>query len=313
MRLSWLSSLGISVALLVSTSAFAQHSSGGSSGGGGGGSSSSGGSHGGGGGGSASSGGSHGGGGGGSASSGGSHGSSGGSSSGHSSSHGSPGSSSSSSHSHVSGSNSFRSTERNSHTNNLRSIQEGNHGPATRPAQAEKRGFFSFLRRAFPKPAPKPEPKPVSDLRHKVRICLKGPCAICPTGEAAGRGGCVTQYEARQDLCSLWGLTSTPACGIQSGYVDECVAERMAMEQEAKRAQAAEQDQLNACNAGQTAECSDRTTSAQSENGYYRMLQDRYEQCRQRNGGRFPLGNITFTGHANGQALDRLDFEFEYR
>jgi hypothetical protein len=87
----------------------------------------------------------------------------------------------------------------------------------------------------------------------------------------------------------------------------------MAMEQEAKGAQAAEQDRLNACNAGQTAECSDLTTGAQSENGYYRMLQDRYEQCRQRNGGRFPLGNITFRGRASGQALDRLNFEFEYR
>lgn len=292
MRLSWLSSLGISLALLVSISAFAQHSSGGSSAGG---SSSSGGSH---------------GGGGGSSSSGGSHGSSGGSSSGHSSAHGSPGSSSTSSHSHAAGSNSFRSMERHSHTNNLRSIQAGNHSPAARPAQAEKRGFFSFFRRAFRKP----EPKPVSDLRHRVRICLKGPCETCPTGEAAGRGGCVTRYQPRrQDLCSLWGLTSTPACEIQSGYPDECVAERMAMEQEAKRARAAEQDRLNACSAGQTAECSDLTTSAQSENAYYRMLQDRYEQCRQRNGGRFPLGNITFGGHASGQALDRLDFGFEYR
>jgi hypothetical protein len=299
MRLSWLSSLGISVALLVSTSAFAQHSSGGSSGGSGGGSSSSGGSH---------------GGGGGSSSSGGSHGSSGGSSSGHSSAHGSSGSSSSSSHSHVSGSNSVRSTERNSHTNNLRSMQEGNRSSAARPAQAEKRGFFSFFRRGFRRPEPKPEPKPVSDLRHKVRICLKGPCAICPAGEAAGGGGCVTRYKPRrQDLCSLWNLTSTSACRIQSGYFDECVAEHIAMEQEAKRAQAAEQDRFNACTAGQTAECSDLTTRAQSENGYYRMLQDRYEQCRQRNGGTFPFGNITFRGHANGQALDRLDFEFEYR
>jgi len=110
----------------------------------------------------------------------------------------------------------------------------------TKPAQPERRGFFSFLRHPFSRPKPKPiEPDP--DLRHRVclkgncpeppkpvepdlrhRVCLQGPCAPCPPGEVRGKngvcGGTTTQSAYRNtylDQCEYGGLWNVAGCGLR--------------------------------------------------------------------------------------------------
>jgi hypothetical protein len=53
----------------------------------------------------------------------------------------------------------------------------------------------------------------------------------------------------------------------------------MALAQQAKRLQAAELEQQNACSAGATQECLDLTGKAQSEASVYRDLQEQLRRC----------------------------------
>src|SRR5580698_6660364 len=213
---------------------------------------------------------------------GGSHGgSSGGSVSSGSSSHSS---SSSGSHSSGSGSTSHASNGHSSNTpgsshlvgretitNGVHTTHELNSTSQTR-TQPEKRGFFSFIRHPFRKP----EPKPVSDLRH--RVCLTGPCPVCPVGQTAGKGGCIASPGKdyyRRNHCSSGEIWSGGACLMQTHFVDDCGWLRMSVDRQQRAMQSAIADEQARCGAGSTQACSEASAARQSEEDLYRTLSER--------------------------------------
>jgi len=303
--------LAVAVTLLFSPATFAQHSGGGgssggssSSGGGGGG-----GSHGGSSGGSSSSGSSGGG-----HSSGGS--SSSGSSSSGSSSHSSGGSAShgSSGHSSSAAPTSSHSNANNTHSNNAHSVHEPNAELHARTETPEKRTFFSFLRHPFRKPEPKPEPttKPVAELRRP--ICLRGRCAGCPAGQARIGGVCGGTLVSNntRTFCQLGQVWNGSACTQNTRFPDDCSAQRIAMEQQARNRREAEAAQQRACTARPGQECSDMTSAAQSEAEQYRTLQDQYWQCQQTSLRANPFGHRAGVSSSHGQ-FDPFEFNLDYR
>lgn len=285
-------SLTLAVILLFSSNTVAQHSGGGGSSGG---SSSSGGGGG---------GGSHGGG----SSGGSSSASSGGHSSGASNSHGSSGHSSGPTSSHVG----------SSHSGPSHSWQAGGTHPVREPnagmrgkTGTEKRGLFSILRHPFRKPQPKPEPKLTADLRRP--ICLRGPCRVCRPGRTGvGRcGGTVVDAYARRSCAG--GVWNGGGCFLQNRFPYDCNAERVAMERQAQRMQAAEGAQQRACSTGSGQDCSDRSSAAPSETSVYRTLQAQYRACQQRSLGVNPFGHSAGAGYGRGLSFDPLEFELDYR
>jgi hypothetical protein len=283
-----LATFGLAAVLLFFTAIFsttilAQHSSGG---GGGSASSSSSASSGGGGG-----GGFHGG------SSGGS------SSSGSSGSHSSGGSGSHASTGHSSSAHASNSASRSMHGN------PGTHSTAQAPP---KKSFFASLLHPFRKP--QPTTKTVAELRRPV--CFKGPCpAVCPTEHAnavAGCGGSVV-FNSFRRTCSAREIWSGGSCLQQTQFLDDCNGNRVLMEQQWRRLQAAEAARQSACSAGSARECSDAAGESQTEGDLYRQLHDRYLQCRLRRG--FPFASaFSFGGYSAGLSfegsLDRLQAEY---
>ena len=287
--------LALAVIPLFSSNTLAQHSGGGGSSGGG--SSSSGGG-----------GGSHGGGssGGSSSSS-----SSGGRSSGGSGSHGSSGSSGghgSSSGSHASNSGPAHS----SHSSGANPVREPNAGMRGKTG-TEKRGFFSILRHPFRKPQPKPELRTKLTDERRRPICFRGPCKVCPTGLARG-GGCggtvVAAYARRSCAGGFW---NGGACFQQNRFPYDCNAERVAMERQAQRMHAAEQEQQNACSTGSAQDCSDRSSASQNETSVYRTLQAQYRACQQRSTGVNPFGHSARAGYGQRLSFDPFEFDLDYR
>jgi len=296
-----LSTFGSAAVLLFSTAIFstailAQHSSGG--GGGSTSSSSSASSSGGGGG-----GGFHGGSSGGSTSSGssvGSHGS------------GGSGSHSSSGHSSIAGSTAHGSTAHGSTANSASSSSHAN--PGARPtAQApQKKSFFATLLHPFRKP--QPTTKAVAELRRPV--CFKGTCpAGCPTGHANAVAGCGGSVVANSfyRTCSAREIWSGGSCLQQTQFLDGCNGNRVLMEQQWQRLQAAEAARQSACSAGSTQECSDAAGESQTEGDLYRQLHDRYLQCRMRRSYPFSPA-FSFGGYSSGLSFggsfDRLQAEY---
>lgn len=198
-------------------------------------------------------------GGGGAASSGGSHGGSSGG--GGSVSHSSGGSThGSSSHASASG----------SHAIGRNSAHGGLH---IETSQHEKKGFFSALRHPFRKA----EPKEVVELRR--RICPNGRCQVCPAGSANGGWGC---GRAANNVCSSREVWGGNACLLQTNFLDDCLAERAALDRQATRMRDAESARQAACATGSAADCAASGAAAQSEAGLYQSLQERYQQCRNR-------------------------------
>lgn len=295
-----LSSLCLAVVLIFSPAAYTQHSAGG---GGSSGGSSGGGSH------ASSSGGSSGG---------GSHSSYAGGSSSSASSHGSGGSVSrggtvshgSSVRASTSGKSSFNSSTREPRSNAMRSIREPNAGVGAKSEASGKQRFFSFLRHPFRKSSPKPEPKaePVAE-RH--RICFKGPCHFCPTGQVSARGGClaIPLRNNGYSSCSQSEIWNGNACLLQARFLDDCSGLRLAMERQAQRMQAAEAAQQSACVSGPGQQCSDLSSTAQSEAGLYRSRQDRYNRCRLT---AYPFSGLGIWNHSSGLLFDPFEAEFDY-
>ena len=291
--------LAVAAMAVLSTVAFAQHSSGGGGGGGGGGS--------------------HGGSSGGSSSGGGhSGGSSGGSASSHSSagstSHGSGGHSSGG---HGSGSASSHSGAHGTQSNAVHAIHEPGTGARGKTDSSEKRGFFSFLRHPVgihkPKPVPEPVVHPVVDLRHP--ICLRGPCRVCPGGRVMAGGGCGATFVANHtyNYCSRNAFAIGGSCLLQLRYLDDCTGLRMAMERQERSMRSSEMEQQNACAAGPGQECADLTNRAQSEGSLFRELQSRYRMCRQRSLSGYPFGGYRLGGYSSGLLLDPMEVDAEYR
>jgi len=101
------------------------------------------------------------------------------------------------------------------------------------------------------------------------------------------------------------------ACLLQIRFLDDCAGLRMAMERQAQRMQAAESAQQDACSASQRQECSDLTSTMQSEASLYRELQDRYQFCRQRSLTAYPFNGFGFGVYSSG-LFDSLAFDFDY-
>jgi hypothetical protein len=263
--------LALAVILLFSSNALPQHSAGGG-GSSGGGSASGGG------------GGSHGGSSGGSVSSG----SSAGSSSSGSSSH------SSSVHSSSSAPASSQSGVRGTQPNTSHSILNQN-------TEVQKRSFFSFLWHPFrrPEPAPAPTVKPVADLRRPV--CFKGPCAVCPT---RGCGGAVIASNITRRPCGAGEFRNGGAC-LQQTSLDDCSGLRMMMERQAQRVQATEALRQSACSTDPQ-QCSASTSSAESEAGFYRALQQRYQACRRRSPMALPFSGFRVGGYSTAVSFESV-------
>jgi hypothetical protein len=287
-----LSGLSLAAVLLFASFTLAQHSSGGSSSGGSSsGGSSGGGSH------SSSSGGS-------SYSGGGSHSSGGGHSAGDgSSSTGHHGSGSVHPSGGVSVSSGSGSHGKNEHGTSLvnsrngmetspskvRPIHEPKSGVSQRAVVPEKRSFFSFLRHPFRKPQPKVVAQPALYLPRP--ICPKGHCApACPVGQVRSGGVCSTPAvqlcvagqtwnHSCHDQCSLGEIWNGGSCLYHTRFLDNCFAQRTAMQRQAQRVQAAEAARRNACANGPAQECSDATSTWQTEENLRRNLLARYQQC----------------------------------
>jgi hypothetical protein len=286
-----LSSLSLAAVLICSAAAFAQHSSGGGG----------------------SSGGSSGG------SGGGSHGSSGGSaagsstgshSSGGSAAHGS--STSQGARGHNSSSASSHSSAHLSRSSPARTNSAPGAGVRAKFEPSGRRSFFSFLRHPFRKPEPKTDRKPkiAADLRRP--ICFKGPCLICPAGQANGVcAGLVVDH--RRNLCSTREIWSGGACLLQTSFLDDCSGMRLALEQQAQRMQAAEGARQSACSAGSREECSDRAGRAQSETSLYETLQARYRMCQRRSRTAYPFSGPGGSSYSPGLRFDRLARDVNYR
>ena len=314
-----LSGFALAAVLLSASHLLAQHSSGGGSSGGG---SSGGGSH--------------------SSSSGGSGYSGGGSSGGHSSGGYSSGSSHSSGAGHVSGASSSShgsaSHGTNDHgsklTNPTRNRAPGNagglrsiHEPApARTARPEKRGFFSVLFHPFRKGPAKPEPKPA--LYFPKPICPHGRCApTCPVGQARRGGACTTpviptcvpgqfwsgeECNYTRDHQCRWGeMWNGNACTIGAHVLDNCFALRNTLQRQIQRVQAAESIRRSACANGAGPECSEATSSWQSEENLRQSLLARYQQCQVQSTASYS-GRYDPHGYDSVLRLDSLRFSADF-
>lgn len=242
-----LSGLPLAVILLFTSAALAQHSSGG---GGSGGSSGSGG---------------------------GSHSSSSGSSGGSNSSGWSGSSHAAASGGHNSGStphgSHFANSSTTTRTSDRRTIREPNLLTPTRTPAPEKRTFFSRLWHVFRHQRPEPN----------RRLCFREPCEVCPIGQARQGGACVAAaFHFERNPCPTRELWDGGACLLQVHFLDDCSALLMALRQQEMRMSSADSAQQSACSAGSTQGCSEATSTFHSEQGLYRSLQARYQQCRQR-------------------------------
>lgn len=200
---------------------------------------------------------------------------------------------------HNSNSASSRFTAAQSRSTASRSIPQPNVGARTK--------LFSFLRHPFRRPEPKIEAK--SDLRRP--ICFKGPCLVCPAGRLNGRcAGLVVEH--RRDVCSTREIWNGGACLLQTQFLGDCTGERMAMENQAKRVQAAEAARQSACAKSVSQDCSDLSGEAQNESSLYRSLRDRYNRCRQRSVAR-PFSGLGVRTYPSGISFDRLEMNLDYR
>jgi hypothetical protein len=98
----------------------------------------------------------------------------------------------------------------------------------------------------------------------------------------------------------------------QTRFPDDCSAQRIAMERQARSRREAEAAQQSACAAAPGQECSERTITAQNEAASYRTLQDQYRMCRQRSLRVNPFGHPGIS-YSHGLWSDPLEFELDYR
>lgn len=157
----------------------------------------------------------------------------------------------------------------------------------------EHRSFLGLLRHPFRKAEAK-------ELRH--RICLSGPCVVCPVGQAhrigGGCGGASEIAQTRQ-LCSPFARGGT--CSPLTSFPDDCSALRQTLQQQAQRLHDAESAQQSACATGTSQACSDSATASQNEGDRYRALQEQYRMCRQR-----AVSTSPFSGRASGASSQLL-------
>jgi hypothetical protein len=86
----------------------------------------------------------------------------------------------------------------------------------------------------------------------------------------------------------------------------------MAMQRQQQRMRVAESQQQNACAAGSTQFCLDSTSAAQSEAGFYRTLQARYQRCMRQSLATYPFAGFGYGVQPTGLLFDPLDPQFNY-
>jgi hypothetical protein len=193
-------------------------------------------------------------------------------------------------------------------TRALHSNHELSRTTRIRTAQPEKRSFLSFLRHPFRKP----EQRSVSNLRH--RVCLKGPCQVCPTGQIAARGGCAGTVVTNQnrDYCFAGQTWNEGYCSVPTIFRDDCGGYRMAMEQQARRMESAEAARQVACANAMEQECLNATSAWQSEQNLYRELQNRYQRCQMEVSNVYSFGGHGYSGYLSGSRFDPLRIELDH-
>lgn len=133
---------------------------------------------------------------------------------------------------------------------------------------------------------------------------------MCPAGRFHGGSGCEgTGLRDRvRRLCPAGEYWAAGVCLQQTSYQDECGGLRMMMERQAKRVREAEQDRQISCALGPRQQCEDFTSSAESEGGFYQVLQNRYQGCQRR----LPTGQhyngFRVPGYSAGFSFDSLGF-----
>lgn len=172
----------------------------------------------------------------------------------------------------------------------VRPIHEPKSGVPQRAVPPEKRSFFTFLRHPFRRPQPKLEAKPAYLPRP---ICPNGKCApVCPVGQVRKGGACSTPavqvciagqvwngIACSHDQCSNGEIWNGGSCLYHTRFLDSCIGQRMALERQAQRVQAAEAARRSACANGPAQDCSGATGTWQSEENLRRNLLVRYQQC----------------------------------
>jgi hypothetical protein len=172
----------------------------------------------------------------------------------------------------------------------VRPIHEPKSGVPQRVVVPEKRSFFTFLRHPFRKQPPKVVARPSLYLPRPV--CPRGKCApACPVGQVRSGGVCSTPAvqlcvggqtwnRSCHDQCSHGEIWNGGSCLYHTQFLDSCFAQRMAMQRQVQRVQAAEAARRNACANGPAQECSDATGTWQTEENLRRNLLARYQQCK---------------------------------
>jgi hypothetical protein len=171
----------------------------------------------------------------------------------------------------------------------MRPVHEPKSGVPQREVVPEKRSFFTFLRHPFRKPPPKIVAQPALYLPRPV--CPKSKCApVCPVGQVRSGGACSppvvqvcvagqTWNHSCHNQCSHGEIWNGGSCLYHTRFLDNCFAQRAALERQAQRVQAAERARRNACANGPAQECSEATGTWQSEENLRRNLLARYQQC----------------------------------
>lgn len=171
----------------------------------------------------------------------------------------------------------------------------------------EKRTFASFLRHPFRKPVPK------TVIVFHPPFCLKGPCRTCPPGQVRSGGGCVAApVPVYRNVCSHREIWNGGACIGQTPFLDPCLGFRAALDRETQRMQAAQSEQQNACAQAESQACSEATAAFQNEASVYRLLEEKYRQCRLNSRSAYSTRMSGFPRYGLEASFDPLRFEMEY-
>jgi hypothetical protein len=156
-------------------------------------------------------------------------------------------------------------------------------GISRTPMQPAKRTVLSFLRHPFRKPPPKA-------LRQ--RVCAKGPCPVCPGGQASGKnGGCVASAQTHvcraSESWSGGGCVGnvTPNCSLDGN------GELRATENSTNALKNSMDAACSADPGGQ--QCSEQSTLYQRAVGLYRQQQEAhsraFQECEGRGSSSLPV------------------------
>ena len=115
-----------------------------------------------------------------------------------------------------------------------------------------------------------------------------------------------------RNYCSLGEAWSGNACLQQTTSPYDCSALRRSLQQQEQQMQSAQAEQQSACSVGPSQDCSDLTSTSQSEASRYRALQDRYRMCQQRSFNGNPFGRPASSRYSQGLLFDPVEFDLDW-